>query len=86
METREDQIQRETTLLRAVQCQADDISRLIVSTDLPWVDIAIRIEQFRAETLRLYPRKSGLFDLIYASRFRRLWQQWRRSDGPERAE
>lgn len=77
METREDQIRRETSNLAAFQRLADDISRLIVSTDLPWVDIEIQIERLRAEAQRLFPLKKYLFDLIYVSRFRRLWQQWR---------
>ena len=77
METREDQIRRETDRLRAFQRRADDISRMIVSTDLPWVDIQIQIEQLRAEASRLSPLKKYLFDLIYVSRFKRLWAQWR---------
>lgn len=77
METREDQIQRETVSLRAFQRRADDISGMIVGTDLPWVDIQIQIEQLRAEANRLFPLKKYLFDLIYVSRFKRLWAQWR---------
>jgi hypothetical protein len=77
METREDQIRRESGNLRAFQDLADDISRLIVSTDLPWVDIQIEIEKLRTEANRLFPLKKYLFDLIYVSRFKRLWQQWR---------
>lgn len=77
METRADQIERETRRLRDFQSCADDVARLIVDTDLPWVDIAIRIEELRAEAERLFPRKKDLFELIYVNRFRRLWEQWR---------
>lgn len=77
METRADQIDRETRRLRDFQSCADDIARLIVDTDLPWVDIAIRIDQLRASAGHLFPQKQSLFDLIYVSRFRRLWDQWR---------
>ena len=77
METREDQIQRENQRLRTFQSKADDIARSIVSSDLPWIDIAIRIENLRSEAEHLFPRKTALFDLIYASRFKRLWSQWR---------
>ena len=77
VETRADQIERETRRLRGFQSCADDISRLIVDTDLPWVDIAIRIDRLRAEALRLFPQKMDLFDLIYVNRFRRLLAQWR---------
>ena len=77
MESREDQIERETLFLQAFQRRADAISRLIVSTDLPWVDIAIQIEQLRREAERYFPKKMELFELIYTHRFLRLWEQWR---------
>jgi hypothetical protein len=77
MESRADQIERETKCLRLFQQQADAISHLIVNTDLPWIDVAIQIERLREEALSLWPRKSYLFDLIYVSRFQRLWVQWR---------
>ena len=60
MESREDQISRESGILRAFQRQADEIARLIVATDLPWIDIEIKVEQLRREAERLYPRKSAL--------------------------
>jgi hypothetical protein len=83
METREMQIDREGQRLRSFQHQADAISHLIVNTDLPWVDIAIEVERLRAEAQHLFPLKMGLFELIYESRFHRLWAQWRgeRTDG-----
>jgi len=77
LESRADQIARETRRLRGFQRQADEIARLLVSTDLPWVDIAIRIEHLREEAARLFPGKAALFDRLYVSRFRRLWSQWR---------
>jgi len=81
MESRADQIERETRYLRAFQREADDIGRLILSTELAWVDIEIRIEQLRRRAEKLFPRKAELFELIYGSRFRRLWEQWRDADG-----
>jgi hypothetical protein len=83
VESREDQIERETRSLLAFQRKADDISRLIVNTDLPWVDVAIRIEELRREADRLYPLKKDLFDLVYVSRFTRLWSQWRGAPPPQ---
>ena len=77
METRADQIERETRRLRDFQSCAYDVARLIVDTDLPWVDVAIRIEKLRAAAGQLFPLKQNVFDLIYVSRFRRLWDQWR---------
>ncbi len=77
METRADQIERETRYLRDFQSCADDVSRLIVDTDLPWVDIEVQIESLRARAEHLFPLKMNLFNLIYVNRFRRFWQQWR---------
>ncbi len=77
METRAVQIERESRNLNAFQHRADVISHLIVNTELPWVDIAIAIDQLREEGRRLFPQKMELFELIYPRRFERLWQQWR---------
>jgi hypothetical protein len=78
MESRTDQIGRETRNLRRFQRQADGISRLILNTDLPWVDIEIQIEKLRQEAERLFSRRRmGLFEMVYAGRYRRLWAQWR---------
>lgn len=77
METREQQIEREENVLRDIRVHADRIAHLIVNTDLPWVDIAIQIERFRAKVHRLYPDKDALFEMVYATRFRRLWNDWR---------
>ncbi|MBN1672717.1 MAG: hypothetical protein JXR37_16865 [Kiritimatiellae bacterium] len=80
MDSRDQQIKRETRVLRAFQRKADDVSKLILNTDLPWVDIEIRIDALRRECERLFPGKSALFDRIYGSRFARLRTQWRRSE------
>lgn len=72
-----DRVEQETRVMRAFQREADEISHLIVNTDLPWVDIEIRIEKLRGEASELFPGKEYLFELIYDSRFKRLWSQWR---------
>ena len=76
MESRLDQIKRETEVLKAFQGEADDISGLIINTDLPWIDIAIQIEKLRNEAERLFPQRKALFELVYISRFKRLREQW----------
>ena len=81
-ETRADQIDRETAFLRAFQRKADAVGRLILATDLPWVDIAIQVEALRRDVARWYPQKLSLFAMIYDSRFRRLWRQWRKAGTP----
>ena len=82
-ESRADQIDRETRILRAFQQQADALARLILNTDLPWIDIEIQIGHLRREAERLFPRKLELFERLYVSRFRRLWEQWREVEGSE---
>lgn len=83
MESRADQIAREHRNLRRFQAEADAVSRLIIDTDLPWPDVAIRIERLRTEAERLFPQKMRLFEMIYVRRFHRLWRQWRREEPEE---
>jgi len=77
MESRTDQIECETLHLRAFQQEADEISRLILDTDLPWIDIQLQIEKLRLRAESLFPRRKELFERIYVARFNRLWEQWR---------
>jgi len=80
MESRADQVERETRYLRAFQRQVDEIARLIMNTDLPWVDIEIQINKLRMEAERRFPRKMDLFEMVYGARFERLREQWRRGE------
>jgi len=66
--------------------EADRIVNLILHSDLPRVDIDIQIANFRDECLRRYPDGEALFDMVYASRFERIWKQWggERPGGPLR--
>jgi hypothetical protein len=66
----------------AMAREADRIVNLILHSSLPRVDIEIQIENFRAECLRRYPGSDDLFEMIYASRFRRIWEQWQ-ADRPD---
>jgi len=71
------EVAEETRRLRAFQQEADALCRLILTTDLPWIDIEIQIEKLRQKCARLFPGKTELFEMIYVSRFLRLWEQWR---------
>ena len=62
--------------LEALAHEADRIVNLILHTSLPPVDIEVQIQNFRAECLRRYPDGDELFEMVYASRFRRILQQW----------
>jgi len=56
--------------------EADRIVNLILHTSMPRVDIEIQIQSLREEFLRRYPEAADLFEMVYASRFRRIWDQW----------
>ena len=50
---------------------------LILSTDLPEVDILIERERLRELCEELFPGREELYDMVYESRFDRLWNQFR---------
>ena len=56
--------------------ESDRIVNLILHTNMPRVDIQIQIENFREECLRRYPGSGDLFEMVYAARFRRIWDQF----------
>jgi len=66
--------------------ESDRIVNLILYSSLPRVDIEIQIENFREECLRRYPGSDDLFEMIYASRFRRIWEQWEKERPKEKDE
>ena len=67
----------EDEAVRALQRQADRICEMIVSGDAAPIDIEIQQSALREAVARTFPDKQGLYQLIYESRFRRLWQQFR---------
>ena len=67
----------EENRLGELQRAADRVSFLIVATDCPRVDIDIQRAELRRRCMRLFPDRMDLFDLVYESRFRRLWEQFR---------
>lgn len=62
---------------------ADRISYLITATDYPKVDIEIEKQKVRSRVERLFPDRVYLFDMIFESRFRRLWDQFRKRQKKE---
>src|SRR5689334_1168343 len=52
------------------------ICSMILNSDVEWIDVAIQIEQMRDLCLAQAPDKEDLFEAVYVSRFRRLWDQW----------
>ena len=63
-------------VLEQLAREADRIVNLILHTSMPRVDIEIQIQNLREEFLRRYPEAADLFEMVYASRFRRIWDQW----------
>ena len=60
-----------------LQRGADRICVLILSTDLPEVDILLERDRLRELCEELFPGRSDLFDKVYGRRFDRLWAQFR---------
>jgi len=67
----------EDEAVRTLQRQADRICEMIVSGETPQIDIEIQQTALREAVARTFPDKQTLYQLIYESRFRRLWQQFR---------
>ena len=68
----------EDDAVRTLQRQADRICEMIVSGEAPQIDIDIAQASLREAAARAFPEKQALYQLLYESRFRRLWQQFRR--------
>ena len=64
------------TEMQELQRLADRVCVLILSTDLPAIDIEIEKSKVRERCLELFPDQEQLYDMIYESRFQRLWEQF----------
>ena len=62
---------------RTMQRGADRIGSLIVASDYPAIDLVIEIRKLREFAERHFPGHGELFEMVYGSRFRRLWEQFR---------
>ncbi|MBI3089980.1 MAG: hypothetical protein HYY96_04885 [Candidatus Tectomicrobia bacterium] len=63
--------------LRQLRTATERVCTLILLTDMPAVDIAIERQEARELCAELFPDRLDLYDLIYESRFDRLWEQFR---------
>ncbi len=63
--------------MRELQRMADRVCVLILSSELPAVDIEIEKNKVRERCLELYPEREQLYEMVYESRFQRLWDQFR---------
>ena len=64
---------------------ADWVCTLILSSDLPAIDIEIEKNKVRERCLELYPDREKLYEMVYESRFQRLWEQFQ-PDSPDSEE
>jgi hypothetical protein len=56
---------------------ADNICRMILDHRTADVDIQIAINRLKDKCRHYFPDKMELFSMIYESRFKRLWEQFR---------
>lgn len=63
--------------LEEIARAADHLCYLIVATDCPRIDVEIERGNLRRRCAKLFPDKMDLYDMVYESRFRRLWSQFR---------
>ena len=75
--------QKEEQRYRTLQRRADRICSLIVASDYPAIDLVIEIGKLRDSAERHFPGREKLFEMVYGSRFRRLWRQFRPEAGAE---
>ncbi len=66
--------------MQELQRMVDRVCFLILSSDLPAIDIEIEKGKVRERCLELYPDREWLYDLTYESRFDRLWDQFREEE------
>jgi hypothetical protein len=63
--------------MRDIQRMADRVCSMILSSDLPAIDIEIEKNKVRERCMELYPDREQLYEMIYEARFQRLWDQFR---------
>ena len=63
--------------MQELQRAASRVCVLILQEDYPEIDIGIAKDGVRQLAEELFPDRMDLYEMIYESRFRRLWEQWR---------
>jgi len=65
------------------QRMADRVCVLILREDYPAIDIEIEKAKVRERCEELYPDRMDLYEMVYESRFDRLWEQFRQGEDSE---
>jgi len=61
-----------------IQRDAEEICGMILNQNYPDVDIEIAMKQLKSKVEKLFPDKKDLYSMIYESRFKRFWEQFRK--------
>jgi hypothetical protein len=72
-----DALVREENRVGELARAAERLAFLIVATDCPRIDVEIERANLRRRCQALFPDKMELYEMVYESRFSRLWQQFR---------
>ncbi len=75
--------QRKRERMKELQRMADHVCSLILISDYPEIDIEIEKTKVRERCEELYPDSMDLYEMIYESRFNRLWEQFRELSGQD---
>lgn len=67
--------------IQEIQRSADRICQMILNPSFTKVDIELAKAKLYSLCLDLFPDKIWLYDLIFESRFKRLWEQFRSQNG-----
>ncbi len=63
--------------MRLIGRRADRVCRMILTSGTPAVEIAIERGRLREMAHSFFPDRMDLYEMIYESRFDRLWEQFR---------
>jgi len=63
-----------------LQRMAERVCVLILRDDYPAIDIEIEKAKVRERCQELFPDRMDLYEMIYESRFERLWEQFRQEE------
>src|SRR5262245_43011453 len=61
--------------------RADQLCRMILSSEHSDVDVALERGRVRELAEALFPDRMDLYEMVYESRFDRLWEQFRAAEG-----
>ena len=67
--------------MEELQRMVDRVCVLILRDDYPEIDIEIEKAKVRQRCEELFPDRLDLYEMIYESRFERLWEQFREPSG-----